>query len=57
MRAIDVLVVGAGPAGLTAAARLAASGVGRVEVLDREQHAGESRGTAPTAATGPGCAR
>ncbi|GAA4023551.1 NAD(P)/FAD-dependent oxidoreductase [Streptomyces plumbiresistens] len=40
MRAVDVLVVGAGPAGLTAAARLAASGVGRVEVLDREQHAG-----------------
>ncbi|KUN23277.1 oxidoreductase [Streptomyces antibioticus] len=39
-RQVDVLVVGAGPAGLTAAARLAASGAGRVEVLDREQRAG-----------------
>lgn len=37
---VDVLVVGAGPAGLAAAARLAAAGVGRVEVLDREQRAG-----------------
>lgn len=40
MREVDVLVVGAGPAGLAAAARLAAAGVGRVEVLDREQQAG-----------------
>ncbi|MGP4092673.1 FAD-binding protein, partial [Streptomyces sp. KR55] len=40
MRQVDVLVVGAGPAGLAAAARLAAAGVGRVEVLDREQQAG-----------------
>jgi thioredoxin reductase len=39
-REIDVLVVGAGPAGLAAAARLAAAGVGRVEVLDREQEPG-----------------
>ncbi|WP_329275602.1 FAD-dependent oxidoreductase [Streptomyces sp. NBC_00691] len=39
-RTVDVLVVGAGPAGLAAAARLAASGVGRVEVLEREQTAG-----------------
>ncbi|RZB14601.1 FAD-binding protein [Streptomyces sp. F001] len=39
MRQVDVLVVGAGPAGL-AAARLAAAGAGRVEVLDREQQAG-----------------
>ncbi|MGW0834624.1 NAD(P)/FAD-dependent oxidoreductase [Streptomyces prunicolor] len=39
-REVDVLVVGAGPAGLAAAARLAAAGVARVEVLDREQQAG-----------------
>ncbi|NUS14235.1 MAG: FAD-dependent oxidoreductase [Streptomyces sp.] len=39
-RQVDVLVIGAGPAGLTAAARLAAAGAGRVEVLDREQRAG-----------------
>ncbi|MEU6351827.1 FAD-dependent oxidoreductase [Streptomyces sp. NPDC047072] len=39
-RQIDVLVVGAGPAGLAAAARLAAAGVARVEVLDRERQAG-----------------
>lgn len=40
VRRVDVLVVGAGPAGLAAAARLAASGAGRVEVLEREQQAG-----------------
>ncbi len=39
-RTVDVLVVGAGPAGLAAAARLAAGGAGRVLVLDREQQAG-----------------
>ncbi|MFI2204198.1 NAD(P)/FAD-dependent oxidoreductase [Streptomyces sp. NPDC020192] len=39
-RRVDVVVVGAGPAGLAAAARLAASGAGRVEVLEREQQAG-----------------
>ncbi|WP_225095077.1 FAD-dependent oxidoreductase [Streptomyces sp. CoH27] len=39
-RRADVLVVGAGPAGLVAAARLASSGAGRVEVLEREQEAG-----------------
>ncbi|MEU1488854.1 FAD-dependent oxidoreductase [Streptomyces sp. NPDC005776] len=39
-RTVDVLVVGAGPAGLGAAAALAASGVRRVEVLEREQAAG-----------------
>ncbi|MER6266929.1 FAD-dependent oxidoreductase [Streptomyces sp900105755] len=39
-RHVDVLVVGAGPAGLAAAARLAAAGAGRVEVLEREQEAG-----------------
>ncbi|MFF4745064.1 FAD-dependent oxidoreductase [Streptomyces chengbuensis] len=37
---MDVLVVGAGPAGLTAAAALAASGAGAVEVLEREREAG-----------------
>ncbi|MFF9062031.1 NAD(P)/FAD-dependent oxidoreductase [Streptomyces sp. NPDC014882] len=39
-REVDVLVVGAGPAGLAAAARLAAAGAGRVEVLDRERQPG-----------------
>ncbi|USQ84677.1 FAD-dependent oxidoreductase [Streptomyces phaeoluteigriseus] len=39
-REVDVLIVGAGPAGLAAAARLAAAGVGRVEVLDREPEPG-----------------
>ncbi|MET8178094.1 FAD-dependent oxidoreductase [Streptomyces sp. NPDC005336] len=34
------MVIGAGPAGLAVAARLAAAGVDRVEVLDREEHAG-----------------
>lgn len=38
-RTVDVLVVGAGPAGLGAAAELAASGA-RVEVLEREQSTG-----------------
>lgn len=37
---VDVLVVGAGPAGLALAARLANAGAGRVEVLEREQDAG-----------------
>lgn len=39
-RHVDVLVVGAGPAGLAAAARLAALGAGRVEILEREQQPG-----------------
>lgn len=39
-RSVDVLVVGAGPAGLAAAARLAASRAGTVEVLEREARAG-----------------
>lgn len=39
-RHVDVLVVGAGPAGLAAAARLAAVGAGRVEIVEREQQAG-----------------
>ncbi|MFE9738384.1 FAD-dependent oxidoreductase [Streptomyces sp. NPDC006477] len=39
-RTVDVLVVGAGPAGLAAAARLAAAGAGQVEVLEREAAAG-----------------
>ncbi|MFJ3928435.1 NAD(P)/FAD-dependent oxidoreductase [Streptomyces sp. NPDC090022] len=39
-RAVDVLVVGAGPAGLALAARVAAAGAGRVEVLEREEEAG-----------------
>ncbi len=36
----DVVVVGAGPAGLALAARLARSGAGRVEVLERDQEPG-----------------
>ncbi|WP_330336578.1 NAD(P)/FAD-dependent oxidoreductase [Streptomyces sp. NBC_00557] len=40
VRSVDVLVVGAGPAGLAAAARLAAAGAGRVEVLEREARPG-----------------
>ncbi|MFI8006406.1 FAD-dependent oxidoreductase [Streptomyces sp. NPDC086010] len=40
VRDVDVLVVGAGPAGLAAGAELAAAGVDRVEILEREQQAG-----------------
>ncbi|MEV4949045.1 FAD-dependent oxidoreductase [Streptomyces sp. NPDC053755] len=40
IRSVDVLVVGAGPAGLAAAARLAAADAGRVEVLERDEEAG-----------------
>ncbi|MEU6671006.1 FAD-dependent oxidoreductase [Streptomyces sp. NPDC046727] len=64
-RHVDVLVVGAGPAGLAAAARLAAAGAGRVEVLERETqpggvprhcaHGGFGTWTHPL--TGPGYAR
>lgn len=39
-RETDVLIVGAGPAGLAAGAELAAAGAGRVEILEREQEAG-----------------
>lgn len=39
-RAVDVLVVGAGPAGLALASRLAASGAVGVEVVDREAEPG-----------------
>ncbi|MFD5878213.1 FAD-dependent oxidoreductase, partial [Streptomyces yangpuensis] len=39
-RRVDVLVVGAGPAGLALAARLARAGAGRVEVLEREPEPG-----------------
>ncbi|MFF9765968.1 NAD(P)/FAD-dependent oxidoreductase [Streptomyces sp. NPDC014636] len=64
-RRVDVLVVGAGPAGLAAAARLAAAGARRVEVLERETqpggvprhcaHGGFGTWTRPL--TGPGYAR
>lgn len=37
---IDVLVIGAGPAGLSAAGALARAGVRRVTVIDREKRAG-----------------
>ncbi|GLF92715.1 FAD-dependent oxidoreductase [Streptomyces yaizuensis] len=39
-RHVDVLVVGGGPAGLAAGARLAAGGAGKVEIVEREQQAG-----------------
>ena len=39
-REVEVLVVGAGPSGLAAATALAQAGVGGVEVVEREQHAG-----------------
>ena len=39
-RTVDVLVVGAGPSGLTVGAELARRGAGRVEVLEREREAG-----------------
>ncbi|MFB7865678.1 FAD-dependent oxidoreductase [Streptomyces sp. NPDC056069] len=60
-RTVDVLVVGGGPAGLAAAARLAAAGAGHVEVLERERAAGgvpRHCGRAGFGAyTGPGYAR
>ncbi|MFV0132490.1 NAD(P)/FAD-dependent oxidoreductase [Streptomyces sp. HMX87] len=63
-RRVEVLVVGAGPGGLAAAARLAADGAS-VEVLDREQRAGGvprhcahgGFGTWPRPLTGPAYAR
>ncbi|MFK4803080.1 NAD(P)/FAD-dependent oxidoreductase [Streptomyces sp. MPA0124] len=63
-RRVDVLVVGAGPAGLTAASLLATAGA-RVEVLEREQSPGgvprhcahRGFGTWPHALTGPDHAR
>ncbi|MFF8289498.1 FAD-dependent oxidoreductase [Streptomyces sp. NPDC016309] len=58
-RTVDVLVVGAGPAGLAAATRLAATGAGTVEVLEREPGAGpgRARGTAAQEAVRAGAVR
>ncbi|MER6910201.1 FAD-dependent oxidoreductase [Streptomyces sp. NPDC000594] len=39
-RTVDVLIVGAGPAGLAAGARLAAAGAGTVEIAERERQPG-----------------
>jgi thioredoxin reductase len=39
-RTVDVLVIGAGPAGLAVGAELARSGAGRVEILEREREPG-----------------
>lgn len=47
-RAVDVLVVGAGPAGLALASQLAATGRVGVEVVDREDEPGGAPGTAST---------
>ena len=47
----DVLVVGAGPAGLAAALELRALGVPDVLVVDRERRPAACRGTARTPAT------
>ncbi|MGX1509744.1 NAD(P)/FAD-dependent oxidoreductase [Streptomyces collinus] len=63
-RHVDVLVVGAGPAGLAAASLLATAGA-RVEVLEREQAPGgvprhcahRGFGNRPRALTGPAYAR
>ncbi|WP_432132102.1 NAD(P)/FAD-dependent oxidoreductase [Streptomyces tendae] len=63
-RHVDVLVVGAGPAGLAAASLLATAGA-RVEVLEREQSPGgmprhcahRGFGNRPHALTGPAYAR
>ncbi|MDQ1006930.1 thioredoxin reductase [Streptomyces sp. V4I23] len=52
-RAVDVLVVGTGPAGLAAAARLAAHGAGRVEAVEREQEPGGSPRHSPHRGFGP----
>ncbi|MEU8774297.1 FAD-dependent oxidoreductase [Streptomyces sp. NPDC048606] len=49
---VDVLVVGAGPAGLAVAARLARAGAGRVEVLEREEEAGGAPRHSPHGAFG-----
>ncbi|MET7733170.1 NAD(P)/FAD-dependent oxidoreductase [Streptomyces sp. NPDC005402] len=65
VRQVDVLIVGGGPAGLVAAARLAAAQVAGVEVLDREQQAGGvprhcahgGYGAWPHPLTGPAYAR
>ncbi|MEU7281185.1 FAD-dependent oxidoreductase [Streptomyces sp. NPDC045431] len=51
-RTVDVLVVGAGPAGRAAAARLAAAGAGTVEVLEREARADLRRPGAAVLRTG-----
>ncbi|MBT2370204.1 FAD-dependent oxidoreductase [Streptomyces sp. ISL-10] len=52
-RTVDVLVVGAGPAGLAAAARLAAHGAGRVEAVEREEHPGGAPRHCPHRGFGP----
>lgn len=39
-RSVDVLIVGAGPAGLSAGAELARTGAGTVEIIERERVAG-----------------
>ena len=49
---VDVLVVGAGPAGLSAASELRRLGVAQVLVVDRETNPAAFRGTAGIPGTG-----